>query len=179
MDGTMVIGVWNLAPPRNDSYNHVPTRIRGGYARVRGGFARIRGGFAENTRADSRRIRDGFARVREDSRRIRDQYANSRGFARIREKFASKFARGFARSSRRIRKFADRVREDSRPVNDSSPSLICVGRWLGDSSLCRGRAHRKWCKLRNETSASLTHHPSIRGAGRFDSHWDRGGCGRA
>ena len=39
--------------------------------------------------------------------------------------------------------------------------------------LSAAAAHRKWCKLRDETSASLTHHPLIRGAGQFDSHRDQ------
>ena len=59
---------------------------------------------------------------------------HSREFAsdlrRIREHSRTD-SQGFAKHSRRIRKFADRVREDSRPVNVGSPSLICVGTWLG------------------------------------------------
>ena len=47
--------------------------------RIRDGFAKVRDGYAN--------LRIEFARIRESSRgftRIRDQYANSRGFARIR-----------------------------------------------------------------------------------------------
>ena len=102
-----VVVVGRCSVECNDSYNHAHTQIRGGFARVRGGFARIREDsriirepvrdqLREDSRTDSRRVRESSREFSTSSRELAHNTPireDSRGFARIREKFASKFAR--------------------------------------------------------------------------------------